>query len=152
MVSEEVSERHNSQAESSVDESFLAEPVTEPVAEPVAEPEIFTAGETTVIFKEESDTLNPKDTVPSKNTGTIGSDYFNSEDQWSATVVGETPTGNPLRIKKREGGSGYQLSAEKGPLPARYQGWYTSYDKAEVDARLYLNQLWEEHGASATSA
>lgn len=72
----------------------------------------------------------------------IDSDFWNQDDEWKATVIGETPTGNEVQVAKRPEGSGYILQLRKGgELPAAYKGWYTSYDKARDAGRVYLNEV-----------
>lgn len=95
--------------------------------------------------KEVSETPSaPSDKVPPADTGRIGTDYWKNDD-WQATVIGKTPDGKSVQVVKRQEGMGYEVNfREGGNKPADFDGWFTSYDKAEAQARLYLTKLLEK--------
>lgn len=95
---------------------------------------------------------NPTDKVEQKQEGIIGQDFFDKNNEWSATVLGELPTGEHLQVMKRAE-HGYYLAYREGlkSVPREIQGWWTNYDKAEQAGRVYLNQLWDQD-ATATSS
>lgn len=99
---------------------------------------------------------NPTDKVSPAHTGTVDQDFFNKEEQWTATVIGELPTGETIQIKKKNdnAGAGFYVSYREGlkTVPKPYDGWYTSYDKAEQAARVFLNRSWDEAGATTASS
>jgi hypothetical protein len=114
-----------------------------PEAKKVKE-EVIMAGDTKVIFREPTSEELPTQAVPQAHTGVIGQNFFSEGQEWQATVVGKSPSGNQLQITKRHDGTGYQLGWRNGgEVPARYSGWYTTYEKAETSARLHLAELWE---------
>lgn len=86
---------------------------------------------------------NPKDAGP------IGNDFWNKDKdgEWHATVIGETPGGKTLQVMKKKDGAGYLIAFNPGgELPRVLQGTWTSYDRAEKAARLWLN---EQHATTA---
>lgn len=125
MEQEEVSEQV-----SDVDESFLDEP------EVLTEE--FTVGDSTVVFQEEAP-------MSATEGAKIGSDFWDPDQEWVATSIGKTESGNEVQVIKRTGGSGYELRLKDGGhLPAIYTGWYTSYDKARDAATEFLNDAKTE--------
>lgn len=95
------------------------------------------------VFKEPTEEQRPSDSVPQEHEGVIGTDFWNSEGDWAATVIGETPDGNKLQVMKRPDGVGYRIGWRNGGVvPPECEGWFTSYDKAEQAARTYLNKNW----------
>ena len=113
--------------------------------------EVITTGQTKVIFREPTEEDLPTKEVPLAESGFIGKDYFSDMNEWQATVVGKTPSGNQLQITKRREGTGYELSLRNGgTMPAKYTGWYTTYEKAEEAARLFLSLQWEEARTKGT--
>lgn len=106
-------------------------------------------GNTTVKFiepepEEPTAEQRPLDQVPQANTGFIGQDFFTSDDQWAKTVIGELPGGKVVQVVKRAEGQGYEIQYQGGNIPAELQGWFTTYEKAEGAARVYLASKWEE--------
>jgi len=99
---------------------------------------------------------NPTDKVPMADTGRVGQDFFNREEEWSATVLGETPEGKNLQVMKGKGNqsNGFYLGWREGlgDKPKEISGWFTSYDKAEQAGRVYLNKQWDEARATAASS
>jgi hypothetical protein len=142
MESEEVSEILSPDTEDSIEESYDFIPKKE---------EVIKAGNTTVVFREPTEEQLPTKEVPMAQSGFIGKDYFSDMNEWQATVIGQTPNGNNLQITKRQEGTGYELSLRNGgSMPAKYSGWYTTYEKAEEAARLFLSLQWEEARTKGT--
>ena len=96
---------------------------------------------------------NPTDRVVPAHKGTVTGDFFGSEQEWTATVIGALPSGKTVQVKKDPNGSSYYICYREGleRPPGAYGGRYTSYDRAEKDARIFLNQEWDAQGAKATS-
>lgn len=93
--------------------------------------EVVQVEDTTVVFREE---------VPMAEEGHIGGDFWNSDQEWAATQIGQTKGGKTVQVVKRSEGMGYEVNfREGGEKPAQLDGWFTSYDKAEQAARTYLN-------------
>ena len=96
---------------------------------------------------------NPFEAVSPKPTGQIDSNFFNQEQEWEATIIGQTPEGRTVQVKKRQMSHGYEISYRNGAaVPKELQGWFTSYDVAEKTARTFLNRKWDEVKAEAVSA
>ena len=113
-----------SEQPSELDDSFLAEPV--------AAPEVV----------EELKPLRDDTPMAVQEDARIGTDFWNHDDDWEATVIGESPNKKELQVAKRKEGSGYVLQWRSGgDLPALYSGWYTSFDKARSAGFVYLNEL-----------
>ena len=117
----------------------------------VPKEEVIVAGKTKVIFREPTEEELPTKEVPMAESGFIGKDYFSDMNEWQATGVGKTPSGNIVQITKRHEGTGYELSLRNGgTMPAKYTGWYTTYEKAEEAARLFLSLQWDEARTKGT--
>jgi hypothetical protein len=98
-----------------------------------------------VTFREPTEEELPRERVARSDSGFIGQNFFGEGDDWVATVVGTSPTGNSLQVTKKQDGVGYQLNwRDGGSMPAHLTGWYTTFDKAEVAARVHLHELWEK--------
>jgi len=122
MDSAPMDKKEASEQPSKLDDSFLAEPAAE--------------------AQEESKPLRNDTPMAVQEDGRIGTDFWNNEDDWEATVIGESPNKRELQVAKRKEGSGYVLQwRQGGELPALYSGWYTSYDKARTAGFIYLNEL-----------
>lgn len=84
-----------------------------------------------------------------QNGGPIGSDFFDTENEWRATKIGETVNGKGVQVMKDLESSFYIIAfSSGGELPAGLQGKFTSYSRAEVHARSWLS----DHYAKAASA
>lgn len=109
------------------------------------EEEVIEVGNTKIIFREPTEEELPTREVPRADTGFIGQDFFGEGEQWVATTIGKSPTGNELQVTKRREGTGYVLRwSKRGELAAKFSGWYTTYEKAEEAARLLLSLMWED--------
>ncbi len=99
---------------------------------------------------------NPKERVPkaSDSEKAISQDFFDRDQEWKATTLGELPTGQTLQIMKHPKHSGYYLAYREGlnKVPKEIEGWWTHYDKAEQSGRNYLNRLWDEQSASTSDS
>lgn len=81
--------------------------------------------------------------------GIIKQDYFADDGDWHATLIGTTPGGKKLQVMKDPESSFYLIAFNPGgELPADLQGRFTSYDRAELHARIWLNEQY----AKAASA
>lgn len=119
---------------------------------PVAE-ETFEVGDTKVVFKEPTEADNPTDRYISRtDTGRIGNNFFSSENEWEATVIGRTPSNKEMQVVKRSDGHGYTIQwRQGGQIPDELQGWFTSYDKASQAGLVYLNKMWDKERAEAVN-
>lgn len=115
-----------------------------PEVEAPSREETITVGATKVVFREPTEEELPTRPRPREDTGFIGQDFFSNDGEWVATSVGQSPAGNALRVVKRRDGGGYELSWTSGELPNHLRGWFTTFDKAEAAARVYLAGLWDE--------
>lgn len=106
--------------------------------------EEFSVGETKVIFREPTEQELPREEVPRNDGGFIGKNFFTDDGEWKNTVIGKSPNGAELCVTKRLGGMGYELRYNGGKLPTKLTGWFTSYDKAEEAARIYLAEMWDQ--------
>lgn len=82
---------------------------------------------------------NPKDSGP------ISGDFFDTTKQgeWHATVIGQTPGGKNVQVMKKRDGAGYEIAFNPGgELPRDLQGVWTTYDRAEKQVRLWLNEQY----------
>ena len=130
----------------------IPSPDTEPSTKPeqqefdfVPKEETIKVGNTTVVFREPTEEQLPTKAVPSADTGFVGQDFFSEGQEWQATSIGQSTTGNELQVVKRMGGDGYRLRwRDNGVVKAEFAGWYTTYQKAEEAARLHLALLWDE--------
>jgi hypothetical protein len=145
MEPEEVSEILSQDTE--VEYDFLPKEEEASGEEAPAQEEI-TIGETKVIFREPTEQELPIERVPREDGGFIGQDFFTEDQEWKKTTIGKTPGGMEIAVIKRRDGVGYELSSgvNGGRLPSRLEGWFTTYDKAEVAARTYLHELWDQKG------
>ncbi len=102
----------------------------------------------------EEQNSNPEAPVPQAAEGVNTSHIWDpvSDEDWTATIVGSTPGGKEVQVTRREGANGFKVGFNTGaPLPVEFQGWFTSYAKAEQAGRLYLNKKWEKHAKSAAN-
>lgn len=100
----------------------------------VSEPEASSKG----AYLEKEVPQNPEDSGP------IGGDFFENTEvagEWHATVIGQTPGGKTLQVMKKRDGAGYVIAFNPGgELPKELDGVWTTYDRAEKAARLWLNE------------
>jgi hypothetical protein len=82
---------------------------------------------------------NPKEKVPMAHQGQIKDDFFNIHEEWTATVLGQLPTGESLQVMKCTGNDSnmYRLAFREGlkSVPNGINGKFTSYDRAESAGR-----------------
>lgn len=82
--------------------------------------------------------------------GPIKADYFNDEGDWHATVIGLTPNGKRVQVMKDPASSFYTIAfAPGGEMPVELKGKFTSYDRAEQHARVWLSA---QYGKAASAA
>lgn len=83
----------------------------------------------------------------------ISSQFLTEEVEPGKTKIGQTPNGKTVQIYKLADTTGYGIQfAEGGENPPEFQGKWTSYSKAELDARIYLQKRWDEvSGETPTS-
>lgn len=78
-----------------------------------------------------------------ENNGFVGSDFFDTEGNWHATIIGTTPGGKKVQVMKEGIGSFYRIAfSSGGELPKELQGSFTSYDRAEKHARIWLSDQY----------
>ncbi len=96
---------------------------------------------------------NPTSSVVMKHEGVNTSSFWDipDENDYKVTLIGKTPGGKEVQVKRREVGNGYYVEMRGGANPKEFDGWHTSYDRAEREARLYLNKKWEQHGQSGSN-
>ncbi len=81
--------------------------------------------------------------------GYIGGDFFGDDGNWHATVIGITPGGKKVQVMKDPVSSFYTIAFNPGgELPSELKSSFTSYDRAELHARIWLNEQY----AKAASA
>lgn len=132
-----------------IEYDFVPEEDSHPTRFPPPSPkeETITVGTTKVIFREPTEKELPTSPVAREDGGFIGKDFFTDANEWKSTLVGNTPNGAGVSIVKRPEGTGYKLSST-GSLPESLKGWFTTYQKAEEAARVYLVGMWEKARAS----
>ncbi len=104
-----------------------------------------------VVEPDEGD--NPTAQVTMAHEGVNTSDFWTSreDEDYKVTTIGKTPGGREVQVKRREVGNGYYVEMRGGKNPKAFEGWHTSYSRAEQEARLYLNKKWEQHGQSGSN-
>lgn len=81
--------------------------------------------------------------MTSENSGFVGQDFFDNEGNWHATIIGTTPGGKKLQVMKNEMGSFYRIAfSPGGQMPSELEGNFTSYDRAEKVARVWLSDQY----------
>jgi hypothetical protein len=106
-------------------------------------------GDATVVFVEDVPDFSERVGMDPEIGGPIRSDFFDEENDWRATKIGETVNGKTVQIMKEPETPFYRIAfAPGGELPKELQGSYTSYDRAEQHARIWLS----EHYAQAADA
>ena len=91
-------------------------------------------------------------TQAAKEDDHVDSNFWEPDDEEERTVIGKRPNGQTMCVVRRKEG-GYRITTEKleGNFDPRYQGWFTSYGKAEAHCRDILNQERDEHAKRATA-
>lgn len=117
------------------------------------------AGDTGAVVEEEPvhygrPNLNEPTPMAEDSNGPIGTDFFNTEEvEPGKTKVGKTPGGKTVQVYKLGNTTGYGIQfAEGGETPVEFRGKWTTYAKAELDARLWLQKKWDEHASAETQA
>jgi hypothetical protein len=84
-----------------------------------------------------------------EDAGPVRGDFFADDGNWHATVIGQTPGGKNVQVMKDPASAFYMIAFNPGgELPVELQGRFTSYDRAELHARIWLNTQY----AKAASA
>lgn len=83
--------------------------------------------------------------TPMAVEGPIDSRFLDQEIEPGKTRIGKTPNGKSVQVYKLSDTAGYGIQfSEGGEQPKEFRGMWTSYAKAELDARLYLQKRWDE--------
>ena len=104
-------------------------------------------------IKSEADRALVTDAVPRTPQKPITQDYWSDDEEWAATSIGSTSDGKEVIVKKRPDGSGYIIRYNgPGDIPKALNGWYTTYDRAEKQARTWLNERHAKTDDKETNA
>lgn len=118
---------------------------------------VFVAKEDSVFVDERVESYGDKpdfsSQTPMEVEGPIDSRFLDEEIEPGKTRIGKTPNGKSVQVYKLPDRNGYGIQfSEGGEQPKEFRGMWTSYSKAELDARLYLQKRWDEYELNGTAS